>query len=120
MKIESSVMFFPCKNLLETKAYYTQVLGLKVANETPNNLILDTNYGYIGFVEYDDARAMATGICISFNCESRAVVDEIYLQIRDNPECKVAGAPCKHPKFPVYSFFFSDPNGYLLEFQKLD
>lgn len=29
------------------------------------------------------------------------------------------GKPARHPKFPVYSFFFSDPDGYLLEFQKI-
>lgn len=120
MKIESSVMFFPCKSMADTKAYYTQVLGLKIANETPNNLILDTNYGYIGFVEYDDGRPMATNICISFNCPTRADVDEAYAEICGKPECHVSSAPAHHAKFPVYSFFFSDPNGYTLEFQKLD
>jgi len=28
--------------------------------------------------------------------------------------------PQKHPRFPVYSFFLSDPNGYTLEYQKVD
>jgi hypothetical protein len=25
----------------------------------------------------------------------------------------------EHPRFPVYSFFLKDPNGYTLEFQKI-
>ena len=28
--------------------------------------------------------------------------------------------PRRHPLFPVYSFFVTDPDGYLVEFQKTD
>ena len=118
--MESSVVFFPCHNQQETRDYYTNVLGLTIYQEKEGNLILDTGYGYLGFVEYGDDRPMATGVCISFNCESREQVDEVYQRIKDNPACGVKGAPQHHPRFPVYSFFFSDPNGYTLEFQKLD
>ena len=118
--MESSVLFFPCANLQETKAFYTQVLGLKLYQDTGKSIILDTNYGYLGFVQYEDGRNLATGMCISFNCPDRAGVDAAYEQIKDHPICKVKGAPQAHPQFPVYSFFFTDPNGYTLEFQKLD
>ena len=118
--MESSVVFFPCRSQQETRDYYTKVRGLTIFQEKEGNLILDTGYGYLGFVEYEDGRPMASGVCISFNCESREQVDAVYRRIKDDPNCGVKGAPQHHPRFPVYSFFFTDPNGYTLEFQKLD
>ena len=118
--IESSVFFLPCKNLEETKLYYTEVLGLGIYQHTQGNLILDTHYGYLGFVQYGDGRPMATGVCLSFNCPDRPGDDAWYEALRGRPECQVQGPPAHHAQFPVYSFFLKDPNGYTLEFQKLD
>lgn len=119
-KMESSVIFLPCRDLQATKEYYSQVLGLSIYQETGGNLIFDTNYGYLGFVQYDDGRPLASGVCISFNCASREQVDARYEELKGKPECGVQAPPVHHAKFPVYSFFFTDPNGYTLEFQKLD
>ena len=58
------------------------------------------------------------GVCLSLNLGSRAAVDAVYARLRDR--CRVHRAPARHPAFPVYSFFALDPDGYLVEFQKLD
>ena len=118
MKPESGVIFFPCRDISETRKYYTEVVGLPVYKDLGNTIWLDTGYGYLGFVQYDDGRPMATGMCISLNLESVGAVDAMYERIRMLPVIGLKGAPAQHPRFPVYSFFFSDPNGYLLEFQK--
>ena len=61
---------------------------------------------------------MATGACISFNLPSKEDVDIMYEVLQTRPVIGLKGAPENYPSFPVYSFFFSDPNGYTLEYQK--
>lgn len=118
MKPESSVLFFPCRSIEKTKAYYAGVLGLEVYKDLGKSIWLDCGYGYLGFVEYEPQRPMAAGQCISFNLASVQEVDEMYAKMLSMPVIGLRGAPQRHPVFPVYSFFFSDPNGYTLEFQK--
>ena len=47
MKPESSVIFFPCKNIEETKKYYTTVLGLPVYKDLGSSVWFDCGYGYL-------------------------------------------------------------------------
>ena len=47
MKPESSVIFFPCKNMEETKKYYTTVLGLPVYKDLGSSVWFDCGYGYL-------------------------------------------------------------------------
>ncbi len=118
MKTESGIVFFPCKNILETKAYYSTVLGLPVEKDLGSSIWVSMGSGYVGFVEYDPPRPMATGMCISFNLSSKEAVDAMYETLLSRPVIGLQKPPAQNPKFPVYSFFLSDPNGYLLEFQK--
>jgi len=118
MKPESSVIFFPCKNLQETIDYYTTVLELPVYKRTDELVWFDCTSGYLAFVDYKSDRPMATGQCISFNLPSIADVDAMYETLRTRPVIDLKGPPCHNARFPVYSFFFSDPNGYTLEYQK--
>jgi len=118
MKPESSVIFFPCRDLQETIDYYTTVLELPVYKRTGDLVWFDCTGGYLAFVDYKSDRPMATGQCISFNLPSVEAVDAMYQTIQTRPVIGLKGAPCYHPRFPVYSFFFSDPNGYTLEYQK--
>ena len=118
MKPVSNVIFFPCRNMQETKKYYTEILELPVYKDLGHTVWFDSGYGYLAFVEYDPPREMASGACISFNMDSEAAVDAVYEKLLTRETIGLKGAPQKHPKFPVYSFFLSDPNGYLLEYQK--
>ena len=118
MKPESSVIFFPCKNLKETAAYYTGVLELPIYKLLDNLVWFDCGYGYLAFVEYKNGRPMATGECISFNLPSIEAVDAMYEALKSRPVIGLKNPPAHHANFPVYSFFFSDPNGYTLEYQK--
>ena len=119
MRPESCVIFFPCTDLNETIAYYRDVLGFAVYKQLPGTVWFDCGQGYLAFVQYDDGRALASGMCISFNLPDVSAVDARYSEL-----CGKAGviglgaAPAMHPRFPVYSFFLSDPNGYTLEYQK--
>jgi len=59
MKPESSVIFFPCRDIVETKKYYSQVLGFTVKKDLGNTVWFDCGYGYLAFVQYDDGRPLA-------------------------------------------------------------
>jgi predicted enzyme related to lactoylglutathione lyase len=115
--IHSSVIFFPCFDIEATTAFYTQVIGLTLHQDQGQCRIFDTGYGYLGFCQYADKAPVVTGACISLNCTDEADVDRHYASIKNRAE--IIAAPRKHPRFPVYSFFLKDPNGYVLEFQKI-
>lgn len=118
MRPESSVIFFPCKDLQETIDYYTTVLELPVYKRTEDLVWFDCTSGYLAFVQYKPGHPMATGECISFNLPSIEDVDAMYELLKTRPAIGLKNPPAHNAHFPVYSFFFSDPNGYTLEYQK--
>lgn len=116
---QSSICFLPCRDLAQTTRFYTQTIGLVVAQQMPGCVILDTGQGHWGFCAYGDGRPMATGVVLSLNCTDNAAVDTVYQQLVVSNAPIVQGPPAMHAVFPVYSFFITDPNGYLVEFQKI-
>lgn len=116
--IESCITFLPVSDLKRTVRFYTEVVGLTLWKDMGSCVILDCGKGYWGFCQYEDGRPLATGTCMSLNCTDCAEVDEQYSRLTALGVA-TQGKPARHPKFPVYSFFFSDPDGYLLEFQKI-
>ena len=64
--MESSVTFLPCRNLEQTREFYQDILGMKIFQQSGGNLIFDTNYGYLGFVHYDDVRPIDSGVLLYF------------------------------------------------------
>lgn len=117
--ITSTLCFYPTSDLEATARFYTKIIGLTVAMENETQCVFSTQKGNIGFVNYEDGILADGHICISFNCESREEVDREYERIRKMGH-SVRTTPAKHPRFPVYSFFLEDPNGYTVEFQKID
>ena len=120
MKAGTSVVFLPCSDIRKTEAFYHGILGFPVAErQSESLLIFDTGCGYWGFCQYADGRKILSGpqgVCLSVNLESEAAVTEAYELYRE--VCPVYRAPERHPRFPVFSFFLLDPDGYLVEFQK--
>lgn len=108
----------PVTDLKQTIQFYTQVVGLTVWKKMDSCVILDCGKGYWGFCQYDDGRALASGVCLSLNCQDIQEVDAQYQRLQ-KLGIEISGVPARHAVFPVYSFFFHDPNGYLLEFQKI-
>lgn len=116
--IESCITFLPVSNLDRTVRFYTEVVGLRIHQDQGGCVIFDCGQGYWGFCQYDDGRALATGVCLSLNCSGTEEVDAQYRRLTE-AGVETMGAPAMHPKFAVYSFFFHDPDGYLLEFQRI-
>ena len=107
--ITSCIAFYPCLDLSATEAFYTQVIGLRTVFAS------DT----VRFVAYGDGEIPHRHLCLSLNCTNRADVDAEYrriLALGVQPQ----SIPAQHPSQPVYSFFLEDPNGYTVEFQKIE
>jgi catechol 2,3-dioxygenase-like lactoylglutathione lyase family enzyme len=112
--MESMVVFYACDDLAETTAFYEELLGLSRWLDQPGCRIFDSGYGYLGFVERE--REAEAYQCISFNYPNQEAVDAQYERLKDLLDCTL---PQLHNRFPVYSFFVKDPNGYTVEFQKI-
>lgn len=115
--MKNSIVFFPTNNLDVVEDFYTNILEFSVYHRTKNSVIFNTEHGCLGFVHYGDNRPLASGNCISFDLGSIEDVDKAYEKLKTHGKCDIKAAPQKHRNFPVYSFFFHDPNGYLLEYQ---
>ncbi|MBP0969256.1 MAG: VOC family protein [Oscillospiraceae bacterium] len=117
----SSVVFLPCSDIEKTIEFYRDTIGLPVFQKQGDSLyIFDTGYGYWGFCQYGDKRRPLSGpqgVCLSLNLDSNEAVLEKYEELKDR--CKVYREPAEHPVYPVFSFFVLDPDGYLVEFQKI-
>lgn len=121
MKADSSVIFLPCTDIRKTVSFYHDLLHLPVEQKQGDSLyIFDTGYGYWGFCQYQDGRKPLSGpqgVCLSLNLKDDEEVRNRYEELRDH--CRIYRSPQKHQQFPVYSFFISDPDGYLVEFQNV-
>ncbi|MBP3891439.1 MAG: VOC family protein [Solobacterium sp.] len=119
--IKSSVVFLPVSDIQKTYAFYHDLLGLEVAQKQGDNLyIFDTGYGYWGFCAYGDGRKILSGpqgVCLSLNVENKEEVQKMWESLEG--KCLGYKEPQQHPIFPVYSCFVLDPDGYLVEFQKI-
>lgn len=117
MSILSSVSFYPCSDIERTTAFYRDVIGLSLHQDQGSCRIFDTGYGYWGFCQYEDRTPRPEGLCLSLNCEDVEDVNAFYEKLKSR--CKVLQEPAWHARFPVYSFFVEDPDGYQVEFQKI-
>ena len=122
MIVASSIVFLPCTDIRRTVEFYHDTLGLPIAQRQSETLcIFGAAGGYWGFCQYADGRKPLSGpqgACLSLNLESNEAVWTMYERLKDR--CPVHRAPAQHPDFPVFSFFLRDPDGYLVEFQKLN
>lgn len=118
-----SVVFLPVENLERTRRFYTQVLGLKLTMVQPAGAeIYDTGYGYWGFCAYGDGRPALSGdrgVCLSLNCKDRQQVDARW-QAALSQGAQPVSPPAEHKRFPVYSCFLADPDGYRVELQVIE
>jgi len=117
--ITSNIAFYPCASIEETEAFYINIIGLVKVFSSERARIFSAKKGYFGFMEYPDKQVASGRLCLSLNCQSEEYVDMHYDRII-SLGAELLGKPKKHATEPVYSFFIKDPNGYLVEFQKIE
>jgi len=116
--VTSGIAFYPCISIEETEVFYTGIIGLELVFATKEARIFSAVKGHFGFMQYPDRNAATGRLCLSLNCSSEEGVDEQYQRLISLGVLPL-GEPKYHESQPVYSFFIEDPNGYLVEFQKI-
>ena len=118
-----SIVFLPVADLKRTRQFYTQVMGFRLEMvQSGGAEIYDTGYGYWGFCAYGDHRPPLSGpqgVCLSLHCQDRAEVDARWKAALAQGAEPVS-PPAKHGRFPVYSCFLADPDGYRVELQVIE
>ena len=68
------------------------------------------------FGEGGPARGGGNGVCLSLNCKDREEVEARWRKAVALG-AQAVSPPAEHARFPVYSCFVEDPDGYRVEFQ---
>ena len=116
--INRQISWVYTQELDSTAKFYAEVLGLSCIRESPGARIFET------------AANAAIGVCSVF--AGRVVepkggmisivtddVDAWYRRLIDNG-ADIEQPPRRLPRFAIYSFFVTDPNGYVIEFQQFE
>lgn len=107
----AGIIFLRTAKFDEVRAFYTETIGMSVWLEQPNIAILRHGNLLVGF--HRQPEADLAGL-ITFFYETRDEVDEMYARLHD-----VANAePKQNPKYRIYHFFATDPEGRKIEFQQ--
>jgi predicted enzyme related to lactoylglutathione lyase len=114
MNIKKQIIFLSTNDLKATTHFYSNLIKLDLFLDQGDCVIFKTSdNGYIGFCERP-VNIVKGKIIITFIVENVDHIYEDYLSISD---IKVSPPTINH-KYRIYHFFITDPNGYLIEFQK--
>jgi catechol 2,3-dioxygenase-like lactoylglutathione lyase family enzyme len=107
----AGIVFLRTAAFEKVRAFYTEQVGMAVWLEQPNIAILRHGNMLIGF--HRQPTPDLDGL-ITFFYDTRAEVDEMYARLRD----VATGAPKENPRYGIYHFFATDPEGRKIEFQQ--
>ena len=116
--INQQITWVYTRDLDLTAKFYSQILGLRCVRESDQVRIFATAPGAaIGLCRaFGDRVVEPKGGMISIVSDD---VDRWYRQLLERGAI-IAAAPRRLPQFGIYTFFISDPNGYIIEFQQFD
>ena len=107
----AGIVFLRTVKFDEVRAFYIERVGMTVWLEQPGIAILRHGNLLVGF--HRQPQADLDGL-LTFFYETHAEVDEMHAHLRD----VATGAPKENPKYQIYHFFGTDPEGRKIEFQK--
>jgi predicted enzyme related to lactoylglutathione lyase len=116
--ISMQISWVYTRDLDSTAEFYADALGLECIRDEGDARIFAT------------AESAAIGVCSAFDnrvvepkgCMISIVTDDVDSWYRRLTEkgVAVAGPPHRLDQFGIYTFFVTDPNGYVIEFQQFD
>ena len=114
-EITGQISWVYCRDLAETVPFYRDVLGLEVARDAISAMIFAAGPGaMIGVCEaFGDRVIEPAGGMITLLVED---VDGWYARLKSR-RAALKGPPERIERFGIYSFFCTDPNGYVIEVQ---
>lgn len=107
----AGIVFLRTAAFEKVRAFYTQTLGMTVWLEQPGIAILRHGNMLVGF--HEQPQADLDGL-ITFFYETGAEVDEMHARLQDI----ATGEPKENPKYRIYHFYSTDPEGRKIEFQQ--
>lgn len=114
MDIKKQIIFLPTNDLHTTTLFYKNQIKLEVFLDQGDCVIFNTcDNSYIGFCERP-VNIIEGKIILTFIVEN---VDNVYEDFLSTANLEVS-PPTINQKYRIYHFFITDPNGYLIEFQK--
>lgn len=112
--INKQIIFLPTNDLRTTTHFYKNLLNLEIFLDQGDCIIFKTcENGYIGFCDRP-LKFIEGKIILTFIVEN---VDQVYENLQSVCDYDIS-PPTSNLKYRIYHFFISDPNGYLIEFQK--
>lgn len=113
-KIHSAITFLKTRNLEETSAFYTGVLGLPlVLDQGACRIFAVTGGAYLGFCQTDGPTGSEEVILT-------LVLDDVDAACADLEArgVEIEIRPRNNPQYGIYQMFLRDPNGYRIEIQR--
>ena len=116
--ISSQISWVYTQDIESTAVFYADRLGLECRRDEGRARIYSTaNGAAIGVCEaFGDRVVEPKGGMISLVTDD---VDGWYRRLADNG-LAIEKPPHRLQQFGIYSFFVTDPNGYVIEFQQFD
>lgn len=109
----SGIVFMKTLRLNEIKEFYTQKINCRVWLEQEDCVILRHGNFMLGFCEREE---VSKDGMLTFFFPIKSEVDRIYETLMDIAK----ETPKMNPKYNIYHFFATDPEGRELEFQYFD
>lgn len=107
----AGIIFLRTAKFDEVRAFYTETIGMTVWLEQPDIAILRHGNLLIGF--HQQSQADLDGL-ITFFYETAAEVVQMHARLRN----VAAAEPRENPKYQIYHFYATDPEGRKIEFQQ--
>ncbi len=115
--INQQITFLHAADLEATRHFYADLLGLPLVRDQGTCLIFQTtSESYLGFCEHIDQIPPGRSVILTL------VTDQVdpWFQFLKSKGAHLEDQPKANPKYDIYHFFLTDPNGYWIEIQKFD
>jgi hypothetical protein len=107
----SGIVFLRTREFEPVVTFYRERVGMTTWLEQPGIAILRHGNLLLGFCRHE---AVDTQGVFTFFYETRAEVDAMHVRLAD----VALGPPKENPKYRIYHFYGSDPEGRSVEFQQ--
>lgn len=115
MRPTEGITFLPTADLAATRRFYEDALGLTLRLDQKTCLIFEvTRESCFGFCQAEQALSPSDGVVLTLVTDH---VLEWHARLTERG-IPTDGPPRENPRFQIFHFYTSDPNGYLVEVQR--
>ena len=113
--IDQQIAFLATSDLMQTRKFYSHVLGLRETRDQASCLIFQVTMGaYVGFCQRAEVPETGRGLIFTLVVEDVDAWHDFLVE----HNVTIEEAPSRNSQYNIYHLFFRDPNGYLIEIQR--